>query len=153
MADATEIEDAAKPKGRGKLVIGIAAIGIAGAAFAVTYLGLISFPTSKKSEHFVEAPTVSFVDVPRLSVPIDGGKTTLILSVKIDTSPDKSDQVAHLMPRISDNFNDFLADIATEALQRRGVLEILRQELKLRAQFVLGETVVNDILITEFAVR
>ena len=46
---------------------------------------------------------------------------------------------------------DYVPEIA--ALDRRGILEILRAEMATRARFVLGDQAVRDLLITEFRIQ
>lgn len=71
----------------------------------------------------------------------------------IDTDPLQADQAKLLMPRVVDAFNGLLAGIDPAALDRRGILEILRAEMATRARFVLGEDAVRDLLITEFRIQ
>ena len=73
--------------------------------------------------------------------------------IKIECAPEKVAQVQMLMPRISDSFTRFLSDIDPAAIDRRGVLEIIRAELRTRADMVLGSGVIDNILITEFAIQ
>lgn len=100
------------------------------------------------------APAVAFLDVPRivLSLPGSGGRS-LVVTAMIDTDPLQADQAKLLMPRVVDAFNGLLAGIDPAALDRRGILEILRAEMATRARFVLGEDAVRDLLITEFRIQ
>lgn len=99
-------------------------------------------------------PAVAFLDVPRivLSLPGSGGRS-LVVTAMIDTDPLQADQAKLLMPRVVDAFNGLLAGIDPAALDRRGILEILRAEMATRARFVLGEDAVRDLLITEFRIQ
>ena len=100
------------------------------------------------------ASAVVFLDVPRivLTVPGGGGRS-VVMTTMIDIDPAQVAQAKALMPRVTDAFNTFLTDIDPSAFDRRGILEIIRAELATRARFVLGETTVRDLLITEFRIQ
>ena len=72
---------------------------------------------------------------------------------QIETDQVHRPEVEHLTPRLSDAFNSFLADIAPAAFEKRGILDIVRDELATRAVFVLGDKAFSDILITEFRIQ
>lgn len=155
MSETLAIEEAPARSGRGKLILaaGVLVAGLGG--FAASYLGVVS-PSALFSggEHSEEAlPGVGFVDVPRIMVPMAGRGRQLVLSIKIECAPEKVAQVQMLMPRISDSFTRFLSDIDPAAIDRRGVLEIIRAELRTRADMVLGSGVIDNVLITEFAIQ
>lgn len=76
-----------------------------------------------------------------------------MLSIKLECAPEKVAQVQLMMPRLSDSFTGFLSDIEPAAIDRRGVLEIIRAELRARADMVLGSGVIDNVLITEFAIQ
>ena len=78
---------------------------------------------------------------------------TLAMSVLIDVAPASEALARQLMPRLSDAFTTFLADIDPAAFERRGILDIVRLELATRARFVLGEAAVRDLLITEYRIQ
>ena len=58
-----------------------------------------------------------------------------------------------LIPRLLDSFNGFLTDIDPAAFEKRGILDIVRDELATRAVFVLGKEAFTDVLITEFRIQ
>ena len=129
-----------------------------GAGAGSTYAGLWSplalLQPSKPAPDVQAAPAVVFVDVPRivLSLPGTGGRS-LVVTALIDIDPAAADQARLLMPRLVDAFTTFLSHIDPAALDRRGILEILRAEMATRARFVLGEDAVRDLLITEFRIQ
>ncbi|WBU63954.1 flagellar basal body-associated FliL family protein [Paracoccus aerodenitrificans] len=141
--------------GRLRLVAAIAVLVAGGGAFAAGYLGLVSpsllFSTGTKEAE--TKPEIAFVDVPRIVVPLAGRDRQLVLSVKLEASPANAGQIQTLLPRLSDSFNRFLSDIEPAAIDRRGVLEIIRAELLARAKMVLGPDMVENLLITEFAIE
>lgn len=99
-------------------------------------------------------PAVHFVEVPRILLSLPGERPrTLAMSVLIDVTPASEALARQLMPRLSDAFTTFLADIDPAAFERRGILDIVRLELATRARFVLGEEAVRDLLITEYRIQ
>jgi len=77
----------------------------------------------------------------------------LHLVVKIETVAANRAVVEEMTPRLIDSFNTFLTGIAPAAFDRRGILEIVREELGNRARLALGEGVAAEVLIQEFAIR
>ncbi len=155
MSETLAAESVPKPKSRGKLLMaGLVLIaGLGG--FAVSYLGVFSPSAmmSKAEEKHEELPSIGFVDVPRIVVPMAGREKQLVLSIKLETAGQKEPEVQLLMPRVADSFNAFLSDIDPAAIDRRGVLEIIRAELRARADMVLGADAIDNVLITEFAIQ
>ena len=127
-----------------------------GAGAGSTYAGLWSplLQPSEPAPNVQASPAVVFVDVPRivLSLPGTGGRS-LVVTALIDIDPAAADQARLLMPRLVDAFTTFLSHIDPAALDRRGILEILRAEMATRARFVLGDQAVRDLLITEFRIQ
>ena len=145
----------AEPKRRARLMIP-AVVTVAGlAAFAAGFLGFVS-PTaliSGAGPAENRAPPPDFVDVPRIVVPMAGRDRQLALGIKLETAPADVAGIELMMPRISDSFTGFLSDIDPAAIDRRGVLEIIRGELQLRAGMLLGPDITANVLITEFAIQ
>lgn len=155
MSETLAVEEPPAKSGRGKLILaaGVLVAGLGG--FAASYLGVVS-PSAlfAGKEHAEEAlPAVGFVDVPRIMVPMAGRDRQLVLSIKLECAPEKVAQVQLMMPRLSDSFTGFLSDIEPAAIDRRGVLEIIRAELRARTDMVLGGGVIDNVLITEFAIQ
>lgn len=139
------------------LPLGLVVI-MTGGGFASTFLGFWS-PTAllaAKQEPAPETqtPTVEFVDVPQIVLTLAGPRPRmLIMTVKIETDQLHRPEVEHLIPRILDSFNGFLSDIDPAAFEKRGMLDIIRDELATRTVFVLGKDAFTDILITEFRIQ
>lgn len=142
--------------GRILLPLGLA-VALGGAGFASTWLGLWS-PTAllaAKEEEKPEAlPTVDFVAIPQIVLSLAGpAPRMLVMTVKIETDQTHKPEVEHLTPRLLDSFNSFLADVDVSAFEKRGILDIVRDELATRAVYVLGKEAFTDILITEFRIQ
>ncbi|WP_415392323.1 flagellar basal body-associated FliL family protein [Paracoccus sp. SJTW-4] len=157
MTDISEpIEDSPpRPLGRRLLPILLPVLALA-AGFGVTYTGLLSplsllAPAASPPQ---AAPVAVFLDVPRIILTIPGERTqTLALAVVVEIDPAAADTARLLMPRIADSFNGFLSQVDPVAFSRRGILEIIREELATRTGFILGEAAVRDLLITEFRIQ
>lgn len=160
MTDAADIAAEPKPrKGLGRMLLPLGAVLLlGGGGFASTYLGFWS-PMSlleAKEEAPAETglPKVDFVDIPQIVLTLAGPRMrTLVMTLKIETDAAHRAQVEYLIPRLSDSFNSFLADVDGAAFERRGILDIIRDELATRAVFVLGKESFTDILITEFRIQ
>ena len=136
------------------LPLGLVVI-MTGGGFASTFLGFWSpmglLAAKQEAPPETQAPTVEFVDVPQIVLTLAGPRPRmLIMTVKIETDQLHRPEVEHLIARILDSFNGFLSDIDPAAFEKRGMLDIIRDELATRTVFVLGKDAFTDILITEF---
>lgn len=151
--------DAPAKGGLKKLLPLILALAMLGAGFASTYLGFWSpmallKPAAKEEPAAAAVPQVQFVTLPQIVLTLAGPQLrTLIMTVEIETDSANKATVEHLVPRLSDAFNSFLSDIDPLAFERRGILDIVRDELATRAVYVLGKSGFSDILITEFRIQ
>lgn len=154
MADTTKNRTSTKGRGRSALTMAVL-LSLAGAgSFAAAYAGLVSpLAMLRSGEVSGKAAKAGFVDVPRIMVPLSGGERQLALSVKLEVAPERAAAIKQQMPRILDSFNLFLSNIAPAAMDRRGVLEIIRAELQTRINMLLGEVGAAKVLITEFAIQ
>ncbi|SIR06489.1 flagellar FliL protein [Paracoccus thiocyanatus] len=160
MTDVADINTEEKPRGgigRILLPLGLAVV-LGGAGFASTWLGFWSpmsfFAAKEKAAEAEAAPALVFVDIPQIVLTLAGPRArTLVMTIKIETDQARRAEVEHLIPRLLDGFNSFLADIDPTAFEKRGALDIVRDELATRAIHVLGKEAFTDVLITEFRVQ
>ncbi|MFV0293218.1 MAG: flagellar basal body-associated FliL family protein [Paracoccus sp. (in: a-proteobacteria)] len=155
MSETASAEELPARSGRGKIMLSGAVLLAGLGAFTASYLGIVSPSEFLAEDRMDEAvmPVMGFVDVPRIAVPMVGRDRQLVLSIKLEVVPDKVAEIQLLMPRVADSFNSFLSDVDPAAIDRRGVLEIIRGELRARADMILGADVVDNVLITEFAIQ
>ena len=158
----TTVEDApaAPPSRRRKLLllalplIAVLAGGAASymgyvAPLAILCLGGGAAATGAEAE-----AEVVFVDLPAINVTLpDANPRLLHLVGKLETDEASREAVEHLLPRVSDAFNTFLTGIAPAAFDRRGILEVVREELVTRARQAVGEGHHLDVLVTEFTLK
>ncbi|MBK4214995.1 flagellar basal body-associated FliL family protein [Paracoccus caeni] len=142
---------------RGRLLPFVAALTLARGGFASTYLGYWS-PVALIGDltgHGQRSPLGEslFVALPVIEMNLPGSERELTLSLSIETDTAHKKKIDQLMPRLRDAFTIFLSGIDPAAYDKRGVLEIIRAELKTRAQLVLGDQVAKDVLITEYRIR
>ena len=71
----------------------------------------------------------------------------------VEIDPAQADTANLLLPRITDSFNSLLSQVDPVAFSRRGILEIIREELATRSRLILGDAAVRDLLITEFRIQ
>lgn len=159
MTDVADINTEQKSgRGLGRILLPLGlALALGGGGFASTWLGLWS-PTAllaAKEEVKPETlPTVDFVGLPQIVLSLSGPvPRMLVMTVKIETDQAHKAEVEHLTPRLLDAFNSFLAEIDVSAFEKRGILDIVRDELATRAVYVLGKEAFTDVLITEFRIQ
>lgn len=152
--------EAPPPRGRRKLLLMLALpLLLGGAGFASSYLGYWSplallGGSDTAAEATPDVPGTAFVDVPAINVTLpDARPRQLHLVAKLEVPAARAAAVERLLPRVLDTFNTFLTDIAPEAFERRGILEIMREELKTRVQLALQTDAPVEVLIMEFAVK
>ncbi|MDO5640948.1 MAG: flagellar basal body-associated FliL family protein [Paracoccus sp. (in: a-proteobacteria)] len=154
MTDVTAEEIPPSGRGRSGLILA-AMVLIAGlGAFAAGFLGvvqpskLLAGWAGPKVEHI----TPGYVEVPRITLPLPGRDRQLVMGIMLETTTDRVPGIESQMPRILDSYNGFLSGIDPGALDRRGVLEIIRAELQARTDMLLGGAGTGEVLITEFAI-
>ena len=160
MTDISEPLDASSPRPLLKRLLPVLLPVLALAAGAgTTVTGLWSpmamlRPAEPAPAEVQAPPAATFLDVPRIVLTLPGERTqTLALAVTLEVAPEALAQARLLMPRITDSYNGFLSQIDAAAFSRRGILEILRGELATRTRFVLGDSALRDLLITEFRIQ
>lgn len=149
MSEIVLAETPQTPARRGKW-LALALLVAALTGFGASYSGTL-LPSSLLSRNSA-LPIATYTDVPRLSIPM-GNARVLILAVKLETRAESQALAESEMPRILDSFNRFLTNIDPAAFHRRGVLEIIRQELLTRAQHIAGSDAIIDLLVTEFTIQ
>ena len=140
-------------KGAFLLVLAVVVMGAGG--FLSTYVAGLKLPFSRTiSESASRHPETNFYDFPQLVISLpDSRARMLVMSIKIEANTQQDEHIERLLPRILDSFNVFLADINPTAFERRGILEIIRNELATRLSYVLGPDGFDDLLITEFRIQ
>lgn len=162
-AEAAQTVEPGKP-GRKRLLLPlVAALVLAVGGFASTYLGLWSplglFAASPEAEAEAEEeapvdPTLAFVAVPPIELTLAGGSHSVLgLTTVIETEAGAVEAITALLPRVLDSFNGFLSGVDPLAFDKRGVLDIIKHELTVRARGALPDLPVKDLLITEFRLK
>jgi len=157
--DTTPDEDEAPKKG-GKmgLIIGLVlALLSGGGSFYAVYSGMILGHPSAEEQAAApvtaDLPPISFVPLQPLTISIGpGGTRQLRFRAELEVVPDRTEDVAFLMPRILDILNGYLRAVDLEVLQDSAALTTLRIQMLHRIRLVTGEGHVRDLLITEFVV-
>lgn len=156
-AEATE---PAAPRKKGLLLPLIATLVAAGVGFALTFLGLLPLDLLKggggheSASDASVASQITFVDLPPVVTSVAGAvPRQVVIAAKLEVPGARRPEVEHMLPRVADAVTSFIAGIDPAAFDKRGILEIIRTELLTRVTYVLGEGMVNDLLITEFSVQ
>lgn len=154
----TEDVEAPPPKkGKKGLIIGfvLALLG-GGGAFFVVYSGMLFAPKTIEHEVAEFAPTeplpaIRFVPLEPIVVTVGkSGSRQLRFRAELEVAPERSEDVATLMPRILDVLNGYLRAVDLSELENPASLIRLRAQMLRRVQIVTGTGHVRDLLITEF---
>ncbi|MBL4870335.1 MAG: flagellar basal body-associated FliL family protein [Robiginitomaculum sp.] len=110
---------------------------------------------AKKTDQHAEPEPVAtaFLDMESFTVSLKGRKRVLRLGVTLETPEDMVDFIDPNDPQLRDAFMGYLSAIEMAQVEDATFLVRLRAQLTRRAQFVLGEANVTNILITDFLVR
>lgn len=158
MSDIADMDGSeAAPKKRGRLLLLMVPLLALLAGGGMGFFGVFSPLSFLEKGEPKEIPFTSeyaFVDLPQIVLSLSGPNTrTLALSLKIEAKPEHLAQIEFLQPRILDAFNGFLSEVDPLAFEKKGILEVMRNELATRLAFIMGEGTFNDILITEFRIQ
>jgi len=156
-----ETEEPKKKSGITGLILPIALFLIgAGGGFFALYSGLILAPEDHASveAHEEQAPyldpaeTPSFVPLQPIMVTLGraGELEQLRFEGYLEVQPGSEEAVTQLMPRVMDVLNGYLRAVEIGDLSDPSALMTLRAQMLRRIQVVMGEGVVNDLLISTF---
>lgn len=170
MALSDEVEEKpAKKKSKLPLIIGLVlAIAGGGGGFYAVYSGLIlgsgeshasDAGQNNKDEGasgtHMAMPDVAFVplDPMVISLPTSGGARHLRFTAQLEVPSSVKADVETLRPRVVDVFNSYLRAVEVADLEEPTALLKYRSHLLRRAQLVLGDERVNNLLVMEFVVN
>lgn len=159
----TETQETEEPKKKSKLplIIGLVlAILGGGGGFYAVYSGLIlgdSVEMAEEPEPEVdtELPPVAFVPVDPvvISLAAEGGLKHLRFAAQLEVPNAARTKVETLLPRVVDVFNSYLRAVEIADLEDPTALIKVRSHLLRRAQLVLGDDAVSNLLIMEFVLN
>ncbi|WP_281968852.1 flagellar basal body-associated FliL family protein [Roseovarius nanhaiticus] len=147
------------------LIIGLVlALAGAGGGFYAVWSGLImgaeslaaSVPAETDAQASVEdLPDVEYVAIEPLVISLGNGATGkhLRFRAQLEVTPAYRTDVEHLMPRVVDVLNSYLRALELADLTDKAALVRLRGHMLRRAQIVVGEGRINDLLIMEFVLN
>lgn len=148
-----------KRKSKKPLLIGLLlAVLLGGAGFYATWSGLIlGGVEGLVAEGDGVAPLADFSFVPVDPLIISLGAMTdnrhLRFVSQLEVTGGHSEDVTHLLPRISDVMNSYLRAIDVAELENPAGLVRMRAQMLRRIQIVTGDGRVRDLLITEFVLN
>ncbi|MFB2531490.1 flagellar basal body-associated protein FliL [Paracoccus sp. p4-l81] len=127
---------------------------LAGAGFAVTYLGLLQGLVGGSGQHESHDAAPAFVAIEPMAIVIPGTPPRQFrLSAQIEVAPDQIAAVQGMMPRVQNVLQGFLRAVEPDRLADRAAWFELRLQMLYRIRMVLGEDRVRDLLITDFIVN
>ncbi|TNF20185.1 MAG: flagellar basal body-associated FliL family protein [Rhodobacteraceae bacterium] len=103
----------------------------------------------------MEMPDVAFVplDPMVISLPSNSGARHLRFTAQLEVPSAAATEVERLKPRVVDVFNSYLRAVEVADLEKPTALLKYRSHLLRRAQLVLGDERVNNLLVMEFVVN
>ncbi|MEX5727923.1 flagellar FliL protein [Rhodovulum iodosum] len=161
MTDATADTAPRSPR-RGLLLGLVLAATLGAAAFAATYLGLVTLPLAAVGHGGTasaagdgKADLPAFVPVDPLIVSLGPAASArhLRFEAELQVDPAHAGEVRHLLPRILDLFNSYLRAVELAELENPAALIRLRAQMLRRVQLIAGDGRVQDLLITEFVLN
>lgn len=98
---------------------------------------------------------LEFVAMDPIVVSMNRGKTKHHLRFKAELEVPAAHQrdVEKLIPRVVDVFNAFLRALDLDDIEHPTALHNIRAQMLRRAKIVLGDSKVNDLLVTEFVLN
>ncbi|WP_323763769.1 flagellar basal body-associated FliL family protein [Marinovum sp.] len=166
MADAETEDEPVKKRSKLPMTLGLVlALAGGGGGFYAVYSGMILGPPADEvragapgdtetGAAAMALPDVAFVPLEPMVISLPGGSArhlrfTAQLEVPTAAKPD----VELLLPRVVDVFNSYLRAVEVADLEKPTALLRFRSHLLRRAQLVLGDERVNNLLVMEFVVN
>ena len=133
---------------------------LGGGTFYAVYSGMILAPAhpggAAKAEEHPEPtePQIAFVALDPMVISLTEGKARhLRFSAQLEVPILKQKEVELLKPRVMDVLNGFLRAVEVKDLEDPAALLRLRAQMLRRVQIVVGEGMVNDLLVIEFVMN
>ena len=145
-------------RGNGKLIVvslALAAAGAGGGYFAMVS-GLLPFGAGhEETMPAATARAAAFVPVDPIVVSLgaSGPNRHLSFRAQLEVPPESVPQVAGLMPRIVDVLNSYLRAVDIREFDSPHGLVRLRAQMLRRVQIIVGDGMVNDLLVMEFVLN
>lgn len=145
-----------KKKSKLPLLLGlIGALTLGGGAFFAVYSGLIlnaASPAAAKNSDTDALPKIAFVAVDPITISLGPHSSArhLRFASQLEVGPEHANEVALLLPRITDVLNSYLRAVDIAQLQDPSALMRLKAQMLRRIQIVTGQDRVRDLLISEF---
>ena len=142
------------------VVIGVAVLLVtAGGAGGAWYAGLLPFGSVSPDPQAASgpaSPTAVLVEMPDIIANLNSGGRPVFVKLRPQLElarPADAAAARAAMPRLLDLFNTFLRETRPEELRGSAGMHRLREELMARANIVLRDGSVTDILFIEMVVQ
>ncbi len=154
--ESTNSDTTAKKSRLGAIMLGLVlALAGAGGGFFAAYSGLIPMGGSAKAskpDTTSSAPAFAFVPIDPLIVSIAGQSSNrhLRFQAQLEVDPEDAATVQASIPRVVDVLNGYLRAVDVAELEDPASLARRRAQMFRRVQIIVGDDLVNDLLIMEF---
>ena len=159
-----EGEETPKKKSKLPILIGLVLmLLLGGGGFYAVYSGMILAPAhpagaeaaAEEEAHVAPTePKIAFLPLDPMVISLPEGKARhLRFSAQLEVPILKQKEVELLKPRVMDVLNGFLRAVEVKDLEDPAALLRLRAQMLRRVQIVVGEGMVNDLLVIEFVMN
>jgi flagellar FliL protein len=160
MTAVTEDATEEPPRGRKKMILVSLVLAVAGAGggwFAASS-GLLPFGGASEEEADATAPVergTVFVPVDPILISLGstGANRHLSFRAQLEVPTAAAAEVTALMPRIVDVLNSYLRAVDVREFDSPHGLIRMRAQMLRRAQIIVGDAKVNDLLVMEFVLN
>ncbi|WP_373005247.1 flagellar basal body-associated protein FliL [Hyphomonas sp.] len=161
---APETAPAEAKAGGGILGLALLAVGAIASSFATVYflspepvaeVAVCEADESATHTESVIKPNQSYVELRDILITIGGAPATRYLKMKVAIITDSGDisTVNEAEPVLIDAFTNYLRSVELSDFENPGFYSHMRDQLDRRSQLVLGGSVSDGVLITEFLLR
>ncbi len=109
--------------------------------------------TDGEADTQAEPVVTVFIDLEPFTVSLQGRSRILRLNITLESPQNSAEFIDPKDPRLRDAFMGYLSALGMAQIEDAAFLVRLRAQLTRRANFVLGQGNVKNILITDFMVR
>ncbi len=156
MAEEDPIEDAAPPKKKGGLLVGLVlALVAGGGAFAFTSGMLSSGTDTAEKKPVMLSDGLAFVPVEPMTIAIGSPSDHRFLRFRaeLEVGEEFQEDITKMMPRVVDVMNTYLQTLEMEDIEDPSALLTLRSQMRRRVDLIVGGDRVHDLLVMEFVVN
>ena len=144
-----------KRRGRSLALAAVLLLAGGGAGFGLVATGLIGATGAAKTVSAYPEDKVAFVPIEPLVISVGSAAAQrhLRFRAQLEVEPGSESKVELVLPRVMDILNSYLRAVDLADIENPASLVTLRAQMLRRIQIVVGEGMVNDLLVSEFVLN